>query len=210
MLARSAGLATLALICLALVGAKCTPVFNLVAPDDGALLDEDPVAVVVMLAKAFDSTSVAVRVDGVDLIAELGLVPPFVNESGVVLVGGDPITVTGFSYDTTLPQVVPLLVSLQGLPLGAHAIEIEATRNNNQGQPVVLTRLADFDLVAGFSHPAVEIGSGGLGPAPQSFGSEGTLVGASLGAPLAGPPISYSDGSELRPGFVPVAEALIE
>ena len=199
---------TLVLIPLALLGAKCgPPVFTLEAPDHGALLDEEPVAVFAIVAKAFDPASLQVRVNGIDLVAALGLAPPFVNESGSVLIGGIPVTVSGFSYDTTPPGAVLLSVSLQGLPLGSHAIEIEVTRISNQ---VVVTRIADFERVAGFSQPAVEISAGGLGPAPQDFGSEGFLVGAVLGAPLTGPPIPLSGGGELRPGFVPVAEALIE
>ena len=157
MVGRSAILATLAMISLTLLGAKCAPVFNLVAPDDGALLDEDPVAIVATLAKAFDPLTVEVRVDGVDLIADLGLVPPFVDESGVVMIGGSPVTISGFTYNTALPQVVPLLVSVQGLPLGPHTLEVEATRNNHQGQPVAITRVAAFDLLTGFTQAAFEL-----------------------------------------------------
>ena len=43
----------------------------------------------------------------------------------------------------------------------------------------------------------------------QSFGAAGTIPSVTLGQPFAAPPVTLSDGSELRSGFQEAAEAHI-
>ncbi|MDJ0788617.1 MAG: hypothetical protein QNK05_17555 [Myxococcota bacterium] len=203
----SRGRPRLCLLLLALVALpamQCGPRLSLDAPGEAQLLDEAPVLVTGEVAKAFQPASVELRLDGVDLIAALGLVPPFTGAGGVVNVGGQLVTVSGFDFDPTPPGVTPLLVDLDGLDPGDHTLELVAQRAGTAPTSV----LRSFGVVAAFQQPATTLDSGAPA-ASLSLGSEGSVSGASLGQPLAGPPVSLSLGSEVRPGFVPVREELI-
>ena len=175
------------------------------APFDGALL-EDPghgVALAARVGPNFDPATVEVRLDGVDLVAALALVPPFSEASGVVVIGSTPVSITGFSFTTdTNPRLVDLVAS--GLDLGAHALEVEGDKNDGSGSVV---DSAGFQIFEPFSLAAEALVPGGA--RPRDAGSEGTLFGATLGQPLAAPPVALADGGELRTGFVEAAEALI-
>jgi hypothetical protein len=174
------------------------------APFDGALL-EDPGHTVSLSARIganFDPASVEVRLDGVDLVAALGLVPPFTGASGVVLVGSDPIAISEFSFTTGGPRLVDLVAD--GLPLGVHALEVEGDKSDGSGSVV---DTAGFEVFDPFALAAEAIVPGGA--RPRDLASGATLFGATLGQPLAAPPVGFGDGSELRSGFVEVSEALI-
>ena len=174
------------------------------APFDGALL-EDPGHTVALAARVgtnFNVPSVEVRLDGVDLVAALGLVPPFTDAAGVVVIGPDSIAISGFSFTATNPRFVDLAAS--GLPLGAHALEVEGDKNDGSGSVV---DAAGFEIFDPFALALEALVPGGA--RPRDAGSEGTLFGATLGQPLAAPPVALSDGGELRSGFVEASEALI-
>jgi hypothetical protein len=174
------------------------------SPFDGALL-EDAAHAVSLSARVgtnFDLASVEVRLDGVDLVAALGLVPPFSGASGVVLVGPDPIAISGFSFTGGNPRFVDLVAG--GLPLGAHVLEVEGDKNDGSSSVI---DTAGFEIFDPFSLAAEAIVPSGA--RPRDAGAEGTLFGATLGQPLAAPPIAISDGGELRSGFVEASEALI-
>lgn len=174
------------------------------APFDGALL-EDPGHSVSLSARVgtnFALASVEVRLDGVDLVAALGLVPPFAGASGVVVVGSSPIAISGFSLITGNPRRVDLVAD--GLPLGPHALEVEGDKNDGSGSVV---DAAGFEIFDPFALAAEAIVPGGA--RPRDAGGEGTLFGATLGQPFAAPPVALTDGGELRSGFVEAAEALI-
>ena len=81
------------------------------APFHGALL-EDPGHAVALAARVgtnFDMASVEVRLDGVDLVAALGLVPPFAGASGVVVIGSTPVSISQFSFSQSNPRLVDLV-----------------------------------------------------------------------------------------------------
>jgi len=173
-------------------------------PFDGALL-EDPghaVSLSARLGTNFALASVEVRLDGVDLVAALGLVPPFAGASGVVVVGSSPVAISEFSFTTGNPRRVDLVAA--GLPLGAHALEVEADRNDGSGSAV---DAAGFEIFDPFALAAEAIVPGGA--RPRDAASEGILFGATLGQPFAAPPVALGDGGELRSGFVEASEALI-
>jgi hypothetical protein len=190
----------------ALLAAPCGPLRTIVidVPFDGALL-EDPSHSVSLAARVgtnFDLASVEVRLDGVDLVAALGLVPPFANASGVVMVGPDPVAVSGFTFTSTNPRRVDLVAG--GLPLGAHVLEVEGEKSDASGSVVDLAGFQIFDPFALAAEAIVPSGA-----RPRELASGATLFGATLGEPLAAPPVAFGDGSELRSGFVEASEALI-
>jgi len=191
-------------VLLLLTGVQCGPRLSIDAPDPLALFDESPVAVSGQIAKAFAPGSVQLRLDGVDLISALALVPPFLDAGGVVDIGGNLISVSGFDFDPTAPGVTPIVLDLDALPAGDHVLELEAQRSGQA--PLVVTR--SFGVALAFVLPAAVLDAGGL-TSPLDLGPEGTLIGASLGQPLVSAPIALDGGSELRPGFVPVREELI-
>lgn len=196
----------LLLVGLHLLGLACQG-RNLLAldtPVDGHLVD-DPVPVVSVAARVgtnYDPDSVAVRIDGVDLVSALGLTPPFSDESGVVNVNGTPVTVSGFTFELGFnPR--PLSLAAAGLPAGAHTVELAATN----AKLTTITRSADIEIIGPMTLELTEATAAGLPLGPESAGAEGTLVNASLGQPLAAPPVPVANGGEVRPGFVPAASA---
>ena len=203
---RSSRLLALAALAPALLAAPCGKRSIVIdAPFDGALL-EDPshgVALAARVSTNFDPATVEVRLDGVDLVAALGLVPPFSDASGVVVIGSTPVSITGFSFTTdTNPRLVDLVAS--GLDLGAHALEVEGDKSDGSGSVVDAAGFGIFDPFALAAQALVPSGA-----RPRDAGSEGTLFGATLGQPLAAPPVALSDGGALRSGFIEASEALI-
>jgi hypothetical protein len=202
--------ATVRLLVLALVASiaiTCRPsaTISIVAPLPGLVVDDPSVVLAARVATAFDPMSVEVRVDGVDLIAALGLTPPFANVSGTVSIGGQPIQVTAFRYDTSLAgNPKPVDAVLTGLPEGAHDFAVRGLRLAN-GQ--LATDLHTFIVSSplALALDAVPASASRAG----AVGSAGTLAYGTLGGALAGPPVPLADGGALRPGFVPAAEGRI-
>src|SRR3990172_8836569 len=160
------------------------------APFDGALL-EDPGHTVALAARVgtnFNSASVEGRV------AALGLVPPFTDAAGVVVIGSDSVAISGFSFTATNPRFVDLVAG--GLPLGAHALEVEGDKNDGSG---IVVDAAGFEIFDPFALALEALVPGGA--RPRDAGSEGTLFGATLGQPPAAPPGALSDGGGPRSGF---------
>ena len=91
------------------------------APKRGSLHDDPGVALAVKVGRNYVATSAAVRVDGVDLAAALGLVPPFADAAGNVLIGGDVVAVSEFSYEIPPSGPYQITATLTGLPAGDHA-----------------------------------------------------------------------------------------
>ncbi len=168
------------------------------------LIDDPAIQVAARVGGNFVKTSVQVRLDGVDLIAALGLTPPFFAASGAVLVGSDLVTVSGFSFDS---QVGPMTIdlALAGLSPGTHAVAVQGTRSGD-GQPFADT--ASFQVVDGFALAAEVVPAAAI-EEPETSGAEGTLFGASFGEPFASEPVALTGGGTLRQGFVEVSEALI-
>ncbi len=175
-------------------------------PVDGAVVDDATVRAEVRVGRNFVHESGVVRLDGVDLIAALGLTPPFAGEGGVVTVGTDTVTISSFDYliQTGVPTIIDFEFS--GLSPGTHDLEAEAEK---AASGELVTRNAALEIVLPFTLEADLVAAAGQPGGAESAGSEGTLVNASLGDPIAGAPVALSGGSELREGFVAAAEARI-
>ena len=102
----AAALANLALTCSSAI----------TAPREAQILPDSAIRAAATILRNFDPASVIVAIDGVDLTAAVGLVPPFADESAVVIVGGVPVTVSDFDFEVvpTMPHLVSL--ELAGLP----------------------------------------------------------------------------------------------
>ncbi len=187
-----------------------TPKVSIDLPEPGALVDDTTLRVEGNFGPSFDVATVEVRLDAIDLVAALGLVPPFEGSGGVVMIRGVPVTIGDFTFRRFIENGVfvgPWRVSFDvaGLPEGNHVVEIEGFETNNG---VLRRNFAAFAVVAPFTLEAEVFAASGR-QEPEAAGAEGTLHGATLGQPFAAPPVSFGDGSELRTGFVEVSEARI-
>lgn len=197
--------AVLALAVLLAMGPRCGgPLRRIVIdrPLDGSLFD-DPTPVLGAAARlptTVDVTTVEVRLDGVDLVAALGLTPPFSGASGAVAVGTGVVVVDDFQV-TTDPHRVDLVVS--GLAPGPHDLEVRAAK---PAGPVLDDAVA-FEMIDPLALVADAIPAAGRGP--QVAGAEGVLFSQGVGQPLAAPPVAYPGGGTLRSGFVEVSEAFV-
>jgi hypothetical protein len=174
------------------------------APRDGALIDDSVVPAAGSVSSEIERASVAVQLDSVDLIAALGLTAPFAGAGGVVAIGPDLVTVSGFDFATNEAGWSHITLSLSGLPLGSHSLSLAGV---NAATGAGMTQTADFAIVAPFTQEVQVLVSSGA-PHPLQAASS-TLFGATLGQPLAAPPVGLPGGSELRTGFAEVAEARI-
>jgi len=176
-------------------------------PAEGELFDEDPILFAARVGRNFDETTLSVELDGTDLIAALGLVPPFQGAGGNVLLGsGDVVTVSDFEFSTTNPSAFLVSGSVVGLAIGPHTLEVVGL---NQTTSLFVSDLHPFERLLLFQQAAPGLAAAALPFGPDSGGVEGTLANASLAAPLAGPPVFFADGSELRAGLVEAAEGAI-
>lgn len=199
----------LALVLCAALGAKCGPlrVIQFLEPDDGKLLASGaPLVVLSRIGQVFDPATVAVEIDGVDLVAALGLVPPFVGAGGAVVVGPDLVMVSNFTYDPTAPGEPRLDVQVDGLSPGAHDVTISANKTAS-GEPGSASR--SFSVVGGFAEAVPALTAAGLPGGPATTGSAGFLANQALGQPLAAPPIGFVGGESLRSGHIEAAERSI-
>jgi hypothetical protein len=173
-------------------------------PQDGSLHDDPGVSVSVRVGRNFVHTGASVRVDGVDLIAALGLTPPFTDASGSVSIGTDLVAVTDFDYEIPAPPG-PIRVSatLTGLAVGDHIFESEA--------PPIEAGALGFDshtfaVVEPFVLAVETFPSAGT-PPPGLVTLGGRPRAVTLGDSLAAPAVGIAGGGTLRPGFVPAAQA---
>lgn len=187
-----------------LVAAGCpAPTVSIVAPRANALLDDPSVAIEVRVPRRFVLDAAALRVDGVDLAAALGLVPPFADASGNVVIGGEVVAVAGFDYEIPASGDVWIRATLAGLASADHVVEAEALPS---GGGAATTKSRSFAVVAPMTLEAETIASSGTPPPPPIPGNR--MGNATLGEPLAAPPVALASGAgELRPGYVPAAQA---
>jgi hypothetical protein len=199
-----------ALVLTAGLGAPCGNVFKTIQidrPADTLLVADGTLVVAARVAGAFDPTTVEARLDGVDVIAALGLMPPIVAASGVVQIGPDMVAISDFDYDPGQAGSAKHLRFLAtGLSQGMHQLEVSGLKSADQS---LTLRTADFDVIPALSLVAQTLSSHALllGPIGLSTGDE--LRAVSAGEPLAAPPVGLSDGGELRSGFLEAAEARI-
>jgi hypothetical protein len=187
-----------------LLGSGCPlSTVAIVKPRTGSLQDDPSISLDVRAGRNFVQTGTVVRVDGVDLIAALGLVPPFAGASGNVTIGTDFVAVSNFSY--TIPAAakpIRLTATLAGLSAGDHTLEAEAPPPGG-GAPTI--RSNRFAVVEPFTKELEVIAAAGT-PRPGLL-EIGIHVGnATLGESLAGPPVGIAGGGEVRAGFVPAAQ----
>ncbi len=175
-------------------------------PTDGELLVGEPIAIQASVGTNHDPATIALAIDGVDLVASLGLVPPFVDAAGVVLVGGDPVQVTELTLDPTLPGIRVISGKVAGLPLGAHDVTVSALRTNNAQ---LISSTISVDVLDGLLLDLPETAAAGLPGGPVESTSEGTLANAALGQALAAPPVLTLGGDTIRSGHVSAAEQVI-
>jgi hypothetical protein len=178
-------------------------------PVFAALVDDSAVLARGTVPAAHDVSTAEVWIDGLDLLAALGLAPPFQDAGGVVVLGSDLLTVTQFRFERDLDGGVPVgpwRVSLEiaGLPEGPHAFELRVETTEGE----LVRGGTRFSVVAPFTLEAATVASAGRYWL-ESAGAEGWLFTATLGQPLAAPPVPLSGGGELRSGFVEVSEARI-
>lgn len=188
------------------LAARCgKPPIVIEAPRDGALF-EDPlpsVAAAARLSNAIDPGSVAVELGGVDLVAALGLLPPFSDESGVVQVGVALVTITGFSF-TPLGSGHRVELVASGLDEGLHSLAVSGLK----ASAALVSRSVEFRITGPMTLEVEALTAAGTPPG-LTTGAEGTLANAALAQPLAAGPVGLVGGGELRGGLVPVAEARI-
>ncbi len=186
------------------VGARCGGSgIQGVALESGSLFDDPVIHLGAQLSARLDPGSVEVEIDGTDLIEAMGLMVPFTDASGLVPIGGDPVTVSGFSVEA-FPEI-RVDLDLSGLPTGDHEFRVRAlTASGGSGSQAIRTFVVvdpltlELDALVASARPEPETASPTL-----------TLFGATLGHPLAASPVGLADGGELRQGFVEAAEARI-
>jgi len=173
------------------------------SPRTSSLQDDPAISLDVMVGRNFVQTATVVRVDGVDLIAALGLTPPFAGASGNVTIGSDLVAVSNFSY--VIPAAtnpIRLTATLAGLSAGDHTLEAEAPPPGG-GTPTIKSNL--FAVALPFTKELEVIASAGT-PPPGLLVIGNHVGGATLGESLAGPPVGIAGGGTLRSGFVPAAQ----
>jgi hypothetical protein len=172
-------------------------------PRAGSLHDDPAVSLDVLVGRNLVQTATVVRVDGVDLIAALGLTPPFTGASGTVAIGGDLVAVSNFSY--VIPAAtdpIRLTATLAGLAAGDHTLEAEAASPTG-GAPTIKSN--PFAVALPFTKELEVLASAGT--PPSGLLVIGSRVGAAtLGESLAAPPVGIAGGGSLRSGFVPAAQ----
>jgi hypothetical protein len=171
------------------------------APKRGSLQDDPSVALDVKVGRNYVATSATARVDGVDLAAALGLVPPFADAAGNVMIGSDVVAVTDFDYEIPPSGPYRITATLTGLSAGDHTIDADAQLIAGGAT----ARTNPFAVVEPFTLEAELIASSGTPPpGPVVVGDH--IGVASLGESLAAPPVAISGGGEVRAGFVPAAQ----
>jgi hypothetical protein len=148
--------ALLVALAIASLGAPCSapPPFSIAKPREAQLLPDPVVPVLTQVGRAYDPASVAIELDGVDLMAALGLVPPLTDAAGVVAIGGQPVTIQNFDFDTTLPGTCQPSFEVVGLPAGNHQVDLSGAL---AAGGALSTRARHFAQVDGFTKDAAEL-----------------------------------------------------
>jgi hypothetical protein len=192
---QSTGLALL-LAAVASLGATCTggqlKTVRVDRPREGFLVDDpSPLA------------SIDVTLDGVSLTSALGLIPPFQDQGGAVVLPSGTVQVSGFTVKAVTGSRSVTLAA-EGLALGGHEVEISAVRTADLA---LVTSQAGFRLVTPLALAAEALPAAARS-LPAAVGATGVLAHQTGGEGAAGV-ASNPGGSQLRAGFTPVAEALI-
>jgi len=190
------------------LGPSCGPKATLTihSPRDGEILVTGVVEVDADAGRKLDGTSLTLELEGVDLAAALGLVPPFSDESGVVAVGAALVAVTGFTIATPVQGPHVVAATLSGLPPGRYVLSLSGEVS---GSTTLVSRALDLVVVEALVLEASDVPAAGLPGGAVALPTQGVLGNASLGQALAAPPIATQGGASIRSGHVEVAEGLI-
>lgn len=190
------------------LGPSCGPSanVNVHSPRDGEILVTGVVEVDASLGRKLDGATLALEIEGVDLAAALGLVPPFSDESGMTSVGGDVVTVTGFTIETPLQGPHVVQATIAGLSPGTYGLVVSGEVSGSMN---LQSSALDFLVVESLALEAVDLPAAGLPGGAVALPTQGVLGNASLGQALAAPPIATQGGASIRSGHVEVAEGLI-
>jgi hypothetical protein len=174
-------------------------------PAADALRADGAVQVSARTGEDLGEASLELAIEEIGLAFALGLTPPFLDETGVVLLDGHPIVVTGFSVFTA-DGSRHVQASLAGLPPGLFRLAVSG-RDPRTG--VSSQAHVSFRVVDSFSLEATDLPAAGLPGGATVSESEGILANASLGQAIAAPPLATLGGHTIRSGHVEKAEALI-
>lgn len=186
------------------LGSTCNPPrVTIQTPRDAQLIDDASVVMSGRVARPLDETTGELLVNGVDLIDALGVVPPFVDVAGVVLIGGELIQVSEFHWIAAPQTADAVSVRLTGLPPAFHLLELRA-----EDQAAALhAASASFAVSEPLALVLESWDAGG-----QRFGTQALPLGeastASLGAAVAGGSIPLAGGASLHEGLAASAAAL--
>jgi hypothetical protein len=187
------------------IGASCnTPPVSIQAPREAQLVDDPSVVVSARVLSALDETSGALRVDGVDLLAALGVVPPFTGVAGVVQIGGVPVQISELDWATAPGGPDDVSVRLTGLAPGAHLVKLEASY---PGPGELRSATRGFTVSGPLALALESWDAGGLAAGAQAL-TGGEASAASLGAAHAGGEIPFASGDSLHEGLPAAAAAL--
>jgi hypothetical protein len=191
----------LALGAVALTAATC-PQVVVDSPRHLQIVDDPAVPVVARFGQNIDATTSEIRLDGVDLLDALGLVPPFTGAGGVVVIGSQTVTVSGFEYLIAPPQPQRVRFTLTGLDPTTHVIELRGVNTIAELQTSTRTFSVSTPLAL-----AVDAFDAGGSAAPKGLTS-GSAYATSLAPPWSAGRIPLSDGGSIRPAVAGAAAAL--
>jgi hypothetical protein len=199
-----ASLALGLLLAVATLGSTCNPPrVTIQTPREAQLIDDASVSMSGRVARPLDEATGALFVNGVDLIDALGVVPPFADVAGVVMIGGEPIQVSEFHWVSAPQTADAVSVRLTGLPPAFHLLELRA---EDQAAALHSASVA-FAISAplGLVLETWDAGGRRLGAQALPLGEAST---ASLGAAVAGGAIPLAGGDSLHEGLAASAAAL--
>jgi hypothetical protein len=192
----------LALGAVALTAATC-PQVVVDSPRHLQIVDDPAVPVVARFGQNIDAATSEILLDGVDLIAALGLVPPFTGAGGVVVIGSQSVTVSAFEYLIAPPQPQRVRFTLTGLDPTTHVIELRGVNALSELQIGTRTFSVSTPLVL-----ALDALDAGGNAAPKGLVSGSSASATSLAPPWSAGRIEFSDGSSIGTAVAGAAAAL--
>jgi len=103
-------------------------------PGVGAEVSDGTMSIAGEVKGSIDPATVRLEINGVDLIGGLGLVYPFLDESGTLEIGSDTVTVSSFDFEPPASGTTRIFVDVSGLSAGSHDVLIEGLRLSD-GEP---------------------------------------------------------------------------
>jgi hypothetical protein len=166
---------------------------------------EGAVSISIRLGVEHAESSLEFEVDGVPLVAGLGLVPPFMGESGSLRVGDETITVGDFSVFTR-HGARHIQAELSGFSPASHELRASGV---NPETGLVGVKTSRFSVVDSLTLDASHVPAAGSPHGPVASEREGILANGALGQAIAAPPLATLGGQSIRSGHVELAEALL-